>query len=224
MPGVLHRHRRHPSPRRAAPGGLTLVEMLVVFALASLLATALLQSLGFFAARHEAVARAHRLADARALRQHWFETVVRGIVPVGVAARRFRGDETAFVATTLQPLAAESGMPTQVRWAVADDAAAVDYAELRGVGPRFAAALAPSLRRDAAAAPALAWRLPASASGPLAFRYAARDGGWHLHWPTAKAPGEWTPSAVRLLVGEATLWIARVESTPFPLPHEGIFE
>lgn len=212
------------SPWRTHAGGLTLVEMLVVFALASMIATALLQSLGFFAARHEAVARAHRLADSRALRQQWFQTAVRGIVPVGVSARRFRGDETAFVATTLQPLAAEPGMPTQVRWTVAKGEAAVDYAELPGVGPRFGPGVAFPPRSRAAAESAVAWRLPVPAAGPLAFRYAGRDGTWHPQWPTAKAPGEWTPSAVRLTAGENTLWIARVEASPYPLPHEAMFE
>ena len=221
---VVGAFRHNAPPWRLGASGLTLVEMLVVFALASMLATALLQSLGFFVARHEAVARAHRLADSRALRQQWFQTAVRGIVPVGVSARRFRGDEAAFVATTLQPLAAEPGMPTRVRWTVAKGEAAVDYAELPGVGPRVGPGVAFPSRSRAASESAVAWRLPVPAAGSLAFRYAGRDGTWHPQWPTAKAPGEWTPSAVRLTAGENTLWIARVGASPYPLPHEAMFE
>ena len=195
-----------PKPAaRANSRGLTLMEMLVVLTLVSLLGTSLVQALGFFAARYEAVTRSHRAADFSAMQQHWFETSVGGIVPVGVYARAFDGGPAGFVGTTLQPLAAEPGMPTVARWAiVAEEPPVLLYAE------------GGATRDDAQV-----WRLPAPARGRLSFQYADRGGTWHNEWPMAGAAGQWTPRLVRLVVDDQdTLWVARVETSPFPLPNE----
>lgn len=197
---------------RSAPRarGFTVMEMLAVLALVSLLGTLLVQGLGFFTARYDAVKRNHRAADSSALWQHWFATTVGGMVPVGVRARRFRGDASTFAGTTLQPLAGEGGVPTVVRWQAPAGAAAVVYQE-EGVA--------------APVADPIAWRLPLAEENGLAFQYADRQGGWHDAWPTRAAPLEWTPTLIRLVGNGAagatrTLWIARVEAASYPLPNE----
>ena len=199
------------SARPKAPAnsrGLTLMEMLVVLTLVSLLGTSLVQALGFFAARYEAVTRSHRAADFSAMQQRWFETSVGGIVPVGVFARAFDGGPAGFVGTTLQPLAAEPGLPTVARWAIAAEQPPVLlYAEEGATG-----------------GDAQVWRLPAPARGRLSFQYADRGGAWHNEWPPKPSRGEWTPRLVRLVVDDQeTLWVAQVETSPFPLPNEGQF-
>ena len=197
--------RRPPRAR-----GFTVMEMLAVLALVSLIGTLLVQGLGFFAARYDAVKRKHRAADSSALWQHWFATTVGGIVPVGVRARRFRGDASTFAGTTLQPLAGEGGVPTVVRWTAAVGGSAVVYQE-EGLA--------------AAEAGPIAWRLPLAEERGLSFQYADRQGGWHDAWPTRAAPLEWTPALIRLVGGPAAgetraLWIARVEAASYPLPNE----
>lgn len=198
--------RQPPKPHRA---GFTVMEMLAVLTLVSLLGTLLVQGLGFFAARYEAVKRSHRDVDTFALWQHWFAASVEGIVPVGVRARRFRGDSSTFSGTTLQPLAGEGGVPAVVRWTVAPGRTAVVYEE-----------------EGLAATPEqpIAWRLPLGGPRALSFTYADRQGRWHDAWPTPEAPLEWTPALVRLGTnagGETrTVWIARVEAAPYPMPNE----
>ena len=198
-----------PKPAaRARWRGLTLMEMLVVLTLVSLLGTSLVQALGFFAARYEAVTRSHRAADFSAMQQRWFEISVGGIVPVGVKARAFEGGPGGFVGTTLQPLAAEPGLPAVARWAIAaEEPPVLVYAEGGATG-----------------GDAQVWRLPTPARGRLAFQYADRRGAWHKAWPPTPSRGEWTPRLVRLVVDdEQTLWVAQVETSPFPLPNEGQF-
>lgn len=189
--------------------------MLVALTLVSLLGTLLVQGLGFFAGRYEAVKRMHRQADLATMRQHWFETTVRGIVPVGVWSRRFRGEPAGFVATTLQPLAAEPAMPSVVRWRVVADQRAVDYFE--------EADLHAAASDRPASAPAVAWRLPVTAKRRLSFQYADDDGGWHDQWPPPEAAFQWTPSAIRLVAGERAMWMARVEAAPYPVPNEAMY-
>lgn len=200
--------RHSPTPRR---GGFTVMEMLAVLTLVSLLGTLVVQGLGFFAARYEAVKRSHRDVDSFALWQHWFAATVNGIVPVGVRERGFRGDATTFSGTSLQPLAGEGGVPAVVRWTVAEGGAAVVYQE------------------EGLAAPPgqpIAWRLPLAREGAHSFSYADRQGRWHDAWPTDEAPLQWTPTLVRLGTntgGETrTVWVARVEAASYPLLNEAL--
>ena len=191
-------HRRALASRPPA-AGLSLLETLVVLALISLLSTLMLQGLGAFASRYDTVQRVHRAAAFAALRQHWFTTSVRGLVPVGVEARRFQGDADFFHGTTLQPLAAESGLPVRARWHIDAPGRAVMYAE-----------------DDADA-----WQMFASDGGRLAFAYADSEGGWHQRWPIASAPGEWLPRMIRLSAeNEGTVWLASIAASPQPALDE----
>ena len=123
--------------------------------LLSLLSVLMLQGLGAFVGRYDTVQRVHRDASFAVLQQHWFVTSVRGLVPVGVFARRFQGDASSFQGTTLRPLAAESGMPTRVRWRIEGAARqAVTVAE----------------------GDADAWQVLVSDREELAFEYADSDG------------------------------------------------
>ena len=188
--------------RRAQAKGLSLLETLVVLALLSLLSTLVLQGLGAFMGRYDTVQRVHRDASLAVLQQHWFVTSVRGLVPVGVVARRFQGDAGAFQGTTLRPLAAESGLPTRVRWRIEGTAhQAVTVAE-----------------DDADA-----WQVLASERDGLAFEYADSNGEWHARWPSAAAPDEWVPRMIRLTAQDAgAIWLASIVASPRPALDERV--
>ena len=186
---------------RTPAKGISLVETLVVFALLSLLSTLILQGLGAFAGRYDTVQRVHRNASFAALRQHWFVTSVRGLVPVGVLARRFQGDASSFQGTTLQPLAGESGLPTRVRWHIENQAVTVaeDDAE--------------------------AWQVLASDGDSLTFEYADARGAWHAEWPSFGAPDEWVPRMIRLTAqDEGVIWLASIAASPRPVLDERMLQ
>ena len=196
IPRPLTRLRR---AARTPAKGISLVETLVVFALLSLLSTLMLQGLSAFAGRYDTVQRVHRNASFAVLRQHWFVTSVRGLVPVGVLARRFQGDASSFQGTTLRPLAAESGLPTRVRWRIENQAVTVaeDDAE--------------------------AWQVLESDSEGLAFEYADSNGAWQAEWPSFRAPEEWVPRMIRLTAqDEGVIWLASIAASPRPALDERV--
>lgn len=185
----------------AAPG-LTLTEMLVVLVLVSLLGVLLIQGAGFFLGKYATVKRLHREASLAALRQHWFISTVQAIVPSDLEARRFAGDASSFEGVTLQPLAAEPGLPVRVRWSIDGDGASVVYAEEGGAR----------------------WTVLASDEEGLAFQYADSAGQWHDRWPVVinprRPPLERIPDTVRLLsTAGRTIWLARLDLFPEPVPN-----
>ena len=121
---------RSVSARRTA-SGLTLLEMLVVFVLASLVGTLLIQGAGFFLGQYDTVKRIGREASSEALQQRWFASTVHAMVPYLATDRRFVGDFGSFQGVTMQPLRARSGVPVAARWSIVAGAAgtAVVYAE-----------------------------------------------------------------------------------------------
>ena len=189
--------------RQVYAGGLSLVELLVVFVLLGLVSTLLLQGLGFFSAQYEAVERWRVKGDEAELRQHWFLSTVHGLLPYGVQARRFRGTATGFAAITLQSLAGEPGMPVTVRWSLEDrgGVAAIIYEEVPVPG------------RDG-----VAWTVADLTEPGYGFQYADTRGRWNGGWPVADRPREWLPSAIRLAstTGD-TFWHARVDASSAPL-------
>ena len=175
--------------------GLSLMELLVALVLVTLLGTLLVQGVSFFAGSYDAVKRNQRDATHAALRQHWFVSVVRGIVPYGLEARAFQGDPETFEGITLQPLNAEPGMPTTIRWSIVDD------------GPE------PVVMYFEDDAP---WPVLEVPAGALAFEYSDANGVWHDRWPREDQPTHWTPTMIRLVADASTVWLARVEASPEP--------
>ncbi len=190
--------------------GLTLIEMLVVFVLLGLVSTLLFQGTGFFATRYETVQRLHREGSVTGLQQHWFISTVQALVPYGRETRRFLGNADSFEGITLQPLAAEPGMPAGARWFIdeRDGLQTVVYREERGpyVG-------------------GVEWPVFASDEPGLRFQYADAQGQWRVRWPVEDAPLEWLPHAIRLAApGQGTLWIARIDPSAAPLLTEEQFQ
>lgn len=204
--------KRRP-PATAAKGGglrgqgLTLLEMLVVLTLLGLLSTALLQGVAFFSAKYEAMQRWRQDAGQAMLQQHWFAWNVSGLASYGVRARRFAGDGSAFAGISLQPLAADPGLPVEARWSISaeGETVALRYRERSGLP----------------GAKSLEWTIAQFDDPALRFQYADPEGRWHDRWPLPEAPEAWTPSAIRLgSASEGAIWLARVSVAPDPLITE----
>ena len=186
--------------------GLTLIEMLVVFVLLGLVSTLLFQGTGFFANRYETVQRLHREGSVTGLQQHWFISSVQALVPYGREARRFQGNAGYFEGITLQPLAAEPGMPAGARWFIdeRDGLQTVVYREERG--PYTGG---------------VEWPMLAAADPELRFQYADTQGRWRVRWPVDDAPTDWLPQAIRLATPEkGTLWVAHIDPSASPVITE----
>ena len=198
----MRRSRAATGAARRAQRGLTLIEMLVVLVLVSLLGTLLIQGTGYFLGRYAQVTRVHRDASLASLRQHWFVSTVQTMVPSRVETRQFTGDGTAFEGTTLQPLAAEPGLPVRVRWSISGERGgdSVVYAEDGGEP----------------------WTVLTSGEGggELSFEYADAAGAWQDHWRAPSDARERIPRTVRLVSTEGgTVWLARLALHPVPVPN-----
>lgn len=203
--GVRGAPRRVPRSRRfARMQGFTLLEMLVVLVLVSLLATLLIQGVGFFLGKYALAKRVHRDASLAALQQHWFSSTVQAMVPSDVEARRFAGDASSFEGVTLQALDAEPALPVRARWSIAvDDASEIVVYTQEG--------------RER-------WTVLVAGEEGLAFQYADLAGQWHERWPIAgdsvRPPRERIPRMVRLIAPDgATVWLARTGLFPEPVPN-----
>lgn len=191
----------------ARPLGLTLLEMLVVLMLLGLLSTALLQGMAFFSAKYESVQRWRQDSGQAMLRQHWFAWSVSGLAAYGLPARRFAGDGSSFAGISLQPLAADAGLPVEARWtlnAAEGDAAILRYQERGGLSNE-----------------GVDWLIAQFEDPELRFQYADRAGRWHDLWPLPEALEDWTPKAIRLnSASEGPIWLAQLSVTPDPLITE----
>ena len=225
------------SSRRTATG-LTLLEMLVVFVLASLIGTLLVQGAGFFLGQYDNVKRIGREASSEALRQRWFASTVHAMVPHLVEHRRFVGESAFFQGVTTQPLRARSGIPVATRWSIVGGEAgtAVVYAEEPSPCPSDVAseqrtAARASVRdrsggRDSqlgnaahglgdvacgagsSSAEDVLWTVLES-DEPLTFEYAGLDRVWQERWPPGEDAREWIPRQVRLVTSAGqTVWTA----------------
>ncbi len=189
--------------RPFAMTGLSLLEMLVVLVLASLLATLLVQGLGFFLSSSDTARRYASRASEAHQRQHWFASSVRSMVPYLDPQRAFAGDAASFSGITLEPLGSEPGLPKQVRWSIEPDRESLRYAESGGPQARAAA-----------------WTVLRAPGEALRFQYADRAGDWHAKWPVAEVAREWIPGQVRL-VGEdgRTFLSAHLALHPVPVAN-----
>ena len=161
----------------------------------SLLSTLLIQATGLFLNRFEMVKRVHREASLDTLHSYWFASTVAAILPSRLEARRFSGDGSSFQGFTLQPLVANAGRPTRVRWFI--DSGNVFYTE-QGLQQ---------------------WTVLDGQHGALTFQYADSSGTWHKHW-SAHRGQELIPRMVRLLSADGqTRWLARFDLHPEPVPN-----
>lgn len=204
-------HTVKTSHRRAGsmPRGLTLMELLVALVLVALLATLMVQGVALFGGSYDAVKRNQRDATNAALRQRWFVSSVRGIVPYGLEARAFKGNADGFETVTLQPLNAEPGMPTLVRWEVVDDGpwSVVTYAE------------------DAPTEDdAISWRVLVAEGDDLSFQYADTAHQWHDRWPLDSEPTQWVPRMIRLATAEGAVWLATIDVAPSPTVTDAMLQ
>ena len=219
---------------RRTASGLTLLEMLVVFVLASLVGTLLIQGAGFFLGQYDNVKRIGREASSDALQQRWFASTVRGFVPYRAVDRRFVGDAQSFRGVTLAPLRGSSGIPVAARWSIVsgERGTTVVYDEqqtpCRPGLRRADQSRAPTIRSDGgttgrgqaiqdrgdiacdagiAAFADVRWTVLESAES-LAFEYAGLDRVWRKHWPV-EGLRELIPRQVRLATpaGQA-IWSA----------------
>ena len=214
--------RKAPASRRA--NGLTLLEMLVVFVLASLVGTLLIQGAGFFLGQYDTVKRIGREASSEALQQRWFASTVRAMVPYLAEDRRFEGESNFFQGITMQPLRATPGIPAAARWSIVagESGAAVVYAEqlrpckttLRPPNDLETHALGTVTPPGRSASDAARTASDACDDGAgtledthwtvlesddaLAFEYAGLDRVWRQRWPV-EGVEEWIPRQVRLV-------------------------
>ena len=197
------RSRSGNSRRRRRTAGLTLMEMLVVFVLLGFVTTLLFQGTGFFSSRYETIQGLHRDGSVIGLRQHWFITTVQSLAAYGHNDRRFRGDAGAFEGITLQALAAEPGMPVVARWYLdgRDGREFLVYREKRG-----------------AYAGGVEWPVLETGEPGMRFLYADGQGQWRRRWPVEDAPGDWLPSAIRVVGPDGnTLLLAQVGTSASPV-------
>ncbi|MBV1905329.1 MAG: hypothetical protein KUG75_04575 [Pseudomonadales bacterium] len=178
-------------------GGLTLLEMLVVFLLTALLSTLLIQGIGYFLAQYQAVQRFQGKVSAELLSYNWFNESVQAMIPYDQAARRFSGDARSFQGFSMQALAAEPGLPVEVSWTLSEEQGArtgflyaeegQDSWEISGpVSIRHALG-----RNATGSATEYENRSAGSTSkntGIAHFEYADSEMNWHAVWPpTASA-------------------------------------
>ena len=117
--------------RRAA--GFSLMEMLVTLMLVSFATMLMFQMLGSYRIARERVQGQSGLIDRQALFQEWFRDSVHGLfIADGL---QFSGERARFRGTTLNPMYAPEGSPTDVEWSIIEqgDRTVIVYAEDRKV-------------------------------------------------------------------------------------------
>ena len=184
--------------------GLTLLELLVVIVLVSLLSTLVIQGVGFYLGKYQIVRRVQHEASLGLLHQRWFASTVRGMVPHRLERLRFAGDGAAFEGFTLQPLAAEPGMPMNVRWSITADSNSqtVAYSEEGNVE----------------------WKVLKLEGADLSFQYADVNASWHDSWPVSGLDGKTIPHMIRLRSArEQTLWLVHLGLFPEPVQNSRDF-
>lgn len=183
--------------------GLTLVELLVVMVLASLLVTLFTQTVGLALLTLSRVTSYQETAAEELLQQNWFITSVSAIVSHETSDWRFVGDSRTFTALTLEPLAADSGVPTMMRWRL--------KAPLSGEG----------MDVIYSEGSAVSWKLASLPFENAEFEYLSRDKGWVTSWRQEDIRREYIPKQVRLKRadgGSAVWWIADLQNYHQPIP------
>lgn len=181
--------------------GLTLLEMLVVLVLTAMLAGLIVQGLGFFLGKYDAVRRIQAKSLENGLHQRWFISSVRNLVPLASIDRAFQGDGSQFSGISLAPLAGPSGRPSQISWAFVDSEAGTR--ELRySEGTQ------------------IRWQILDARVETMRFEYADTSGSWHDRWPIASRRIERIPRMIRMVQEDGrTVWSAALALHPEPVPN-----
>lgn len=165
--------------RARRSGGFTLMEMLVTLMLVSFATMLMFQMLGSYRIARERVQGQSGLIDRRALFQSWFRDSVHGLfIAEGL---QFDGGRTRFRGTSLNPLYAAEGSPTEVAWAIVEGGGrvAIQYSE-GGIAR---------------------WRLPLVGTEEAQFSYLDEAGKASATWPPQlglQDAGPTLPAAVLL--------------------------
>ena len=178
--------------------GLTLIEMTVVFLLVSLLATLLVQGVGYFLGQYEAVQRFQSRVTSELKSQHWFTQSVRAMIPYHQTSRQFRGEARSLRGISMQGLAAESGLPVEVSWAISEDEAGGLELNYKEEGMEV-------------------WPI-AIPVGFLSFNYADSEMNWYDRWPPTETTRERIPHMVRVVDAQgAPIWLVKLSFFPTPV-------
>lgn len=182
--------------------GMTLLELLVVLMLVSMLATLLVQGVGYFLGKYEAVRRIQRQISADLVRRHWFVSSVQGMIPYHVPGRGFEGDALSFKGMTMQPLASEPGRPVRVKWVIdlEDERPSIKYIEGDDIK----------------------WVIDDLTGGQqFSFKYADSHLNWYEEWPQPElieVKREKIPHVIMLVIGnDENLWVAGLSLFPRPV-------
>ena len=160
--------------------GITLLEMLVVFALVSLISTLLLQFTGFLTSGFERTASMEREAFRSRLFQRWYQNSTAGIVASLDAEAGFHGAKESMTGYTLFPVFGPSGVPTRFNWSLQeeDDTVGIWY-------------------QEADAPPVKMYQWPAD---KVEFSYRPLNGTWAEKWPLPGVPTGVSPFRILLKI------------------------
>ncbi len=179
--------------------GMTLLEVLVVLVLVALLATVLMQGIGYFLGQYHFVQRFLQEANRNAQMVRWFDSSIDGLIAYNQDKRALSGNVEGFSATSMSALGQVSGYPQQISWQVLPDSTdgyALTYSE----------------------GDSLNWQITTFAES-AAFEYQDSSLVWHNAWPPEGIhPLEKLPSAIRLnMRGGQEFWLAAPDLSIRPL-------
>ena len=164
--------------------GFTLLEMLVVLAIAAMGMLLATQALGQYQRAHTRAVASERNGREQRLSEAWFRASVRGLqafappaAGVQGGAGPFHGEPDAFSGSTLSPVFAQQGTPVEQTWRI-EPTAGGDRLELEE-GER-----------------SLALALPRA--GRLRFHYMDGEGQLHDRWPAPQGISSQLPAAIFL--------------------------
>lgn len=164
--------------------GFTLLEMLVVLAIAGMALLLATQALGQYQRAHTRAVASERTGREQRLSEAWFRSSVRGLQAIapaapgaGNGASPFEGEPDAFSGTTLAPVFAQQGTPVAQSWRIAP-APGGDRLELEEGEQSLALALPRAAR--------------------LRFHYMDDEGELHDRWPPSLGVASQLPAAILL--------------------------
>ena len=165
------------------PAGFSLMEMLVTLMLVSFATMLMFQMLGSYRIARERVQGQSGLIDRQALFQDWFRDSVHGLfIAEGL---QFTGERTRFRGTTLNPMYAPEGSPTQVQWTIEEEGDRVSIAYVEDGRER--------------------WRVRLARADVASFAYIDEAGKQSPTWPPERGLTDARPTLPAVVVLSRTL-------------------